>query len=155
MCSIVYWKATFVWLCIRQHYYRFELPRTLCILGDPTRIPYPSEKNPLAILFGAIHQKQHLSRLLCMFHPGSRVFEWGMVDPSHRVLLLDPTVYRGLHLLDNPSERLAILNPSYHLRLLATFSLRMCVCVCFLSFWPRVENFNRHPGWAIYEASFP
>ena len=31
-------------------------------------------------------------------------------------------VYRELHLLDSLGERPTILNPSYHLRLLATFS---------------------------------
>ena len=33
-----------------------------------------------------------------------------------------PEVYCELHLLDNPSERPTILNLSYHLRLLVTFS---------------------------------
>ena len=41
--SIVYRKAPCVRLCIRQNYYRFELPHTLCISRDPTRIPYPFE----------------------------------------------------------------------------------------------------------------
>ena len=48
--------------------------RTLSISGDPTRIPCPSEKNHLAILFGEIHRKQHSRRLLCMYPCGiSRV----------------------------------------------------------------------------------
>ena len=72
--SIVYRKAPCERLCIRQHYYQFQLPRTLCILGDPTRIPYISEKSPLDVLLGAIHWKQHLGRLLRMYHWGiSRV----------------------------------------------------------------------------------
>ena len=133
MYLIVYRKAPCEQLCIRKNYYRFELPRTLCILGDPTRIPCPSEKNPLVVLFGEIHQKQHSRRLLHTCRPSSRVFSKGTVDPPLRVLLLDPTVYREFHLLDNPSERPNILSPSYHLILLATFSLCRCVFFLFLS----------------------
>ena len=74
MYSIVYWKEPCEWLCIRQHYYRFELPRTLSISGDPTMIPYPSKKNPLAVLCGEIHQKHNSGRLLRMYPCGiSRV----------------------------------------------------------------------------------
>ena len=74
MYSIVYWKAPSVWLCIRKHYYQFELPGTLCISRDPTMIPYPSEKIHLAIFLGAIHWKQHSGRLLRTYSQGiSRV----------------------------------------------------------------------------------
>ena len=62
--SIVYWNPPCVWLCIIKHYYRFKLPCTLGILGDPTRIPYLSEKIPLVVLCGSIHRKQHSRRLL-------------------------------------------------------------------------------------------
>ena len=96
-----------------------------------------------------------LGKLLHTCHPGNWVFKWGTVDPPHHVLLLDPVVYHELNLIDNHSERLAILSLSYHLLLLANFSLNRCVCVCFSSFWPRVENLIRHPGWEIYKASFP
>ena len=65
--SIVYQKAPCGWLCIKQHYYRFELPRTLRISGDTTRIPCPTEKNPLVILFEAIHREQHSGRLFHMY----------------------------------------------------------------------------------------
>ena len=68
--SIVYRKAPCVWLCIRQHYYLFEIPRTLSISRDPTRIPYPPENIPLAILLGSIHRKQHLGRLLRTYPQG-------------------------------------------------------------------------------------
>ena len=64
MYSIVYLKVPCGRLCIRHHYYRFEFPCTLCISRDPTRIPYPTEKNPLVVLFGAIHREQHSRRLL-------------------------------------------------------------------------------------------
>ena len=74
MYSIVYQKAPCEQLCIRQHYYLFELPRTLRISGDPTRITYLSKKIPLFILLGAIHRKQHSRRLLCTYPYGiSRV----------------------------------------------------------------------------------
>ena len=33
-----------------------------------------------------------------------------------------PKVYRELHLLDNLGEKATIMNPSYHLSLLVTFS---------------------------------
>ena len=67
---IVYTKAPCEWLYIRQHYYRFKLPRTLRISGDPTRIPYLYEKSPLVILLGDIHRKQHSERLLCTYPCG-------------------------------------------------------------------------------------
>ena len=68
--SIVYRKAPCVRLCIRQHYFRFELPPTLSMSGDPTRIPCLSKKIPLAVLLGAIHRKQHSGRLLCTYPRG-------------------------------------------------------------------------------------
>ena len=74
--SSVYRKAPCERLCIRQHYYQFELPCTLCISGDPTRIPYLSEKIPLAILLGSIHQKQHSGKLLHMY-------TWGISWVAH------------------------------------------------------------------------
>ena len=107
--SIIYRKASCVWLCIRRHYYWFELPRTLSISGDPTRIPYPSEKIPLAVLFGAIHRKQHSGRLLCTYPRGIR--EW--------------------HLLENPSERPEFWTPPVILSLLVlTYSLCREVFLC-------------------------
>ena len=67
MYSIFYRKAPCEWLCIRHHYYRFELPRTFDISRDANRIPYLSEKSRLAILLGAIHRKHHLGRLIYMY----------------------------------------------------------------------------------------
>ena len=60
----------------------------------------------------------------------SGVFRWGMVDPPHRVLLLDPTVYRKLWQLNNPSERPAIFNSSCHLSMLAALAC-IGLFVCF------------------------
>ena len=69
--SIVYQKDPCERLCIRQHYYRFELPRTLCISGDPNMIPYLFEKIPLVIFLGAIHWKQYSRRL-------QHTYPWGI-----------------------------------------------------------------------------
>ena len=97
MYSVVYRKAPFKWLCIRQHYYRVELPRTLIILGDSFRDPVTKWENPFGRPIIAIHREQHSRRLLCTYRPGSRVFRQGYSPNPHcHFLLLDPAIYSKL-----------------------------------------------------------
>ena len=74
--SIVYQRAPCVRLCIRQHYYRFELPHTLSISGDPTRVPWLSCLDP---------------------------YTKNSIQGDYYAHTLE--VYHKWHLPDNPSER--------------------------------------------------
>ena len=94
MYLIVYQKAPCVRLCIRQHYYQFELPRTLSLSGDPTRIPY------------------HLIKSLCpsCLEPYTKK----NIQGDYYACTLE--VYREWHLLNNLGERPDYLNSSYHFK---------------------------------------
>ena len=68
-----------------------------------------------------------------MCHPGIRVFKKGHgTNTPCCVLLFDLVVYRELWQLDNPSEELAIIRPSYHLSFLVALAcVGLFVCDLF------------------------
>ena len=94
---MVYHKAPFKRLCIRQHYYGVEIPRTLGISRDTFRDPETIQAYPFGRPITTIHQEQHSGRFLHMCRPGSQVFKKGYgPNTPCCALQFDPAVYSDL-----------------------------------------------------------